>query len=161
MRKKRLILTEILLWLVIITGICFLFINPYFILKGWFKNVLYINNKNSATVEDLIQKSEYYRSTKSFDEVRKIQFFLAFNDLEFTLYYKDGTEETIIDDNLSELEKYIEKNGYSKAGVYFMFGIGDIILCLILNEIRKNVFKKIELIEGQEYYKNYGVFERR
>ena len=160
MRKNRLILTEILLWLSIIVGICFLFINPYFILKNWFKEVLYINNQNRTTVENLIQKSEYYQPEKSFNDVKKIQFFLVFNDSEFTLYYNDGTEYTVMDDDLSDLRKYIHKNGYSKAGAFFKLGVVDIVLCLILNEIRKNISKKIELIDNSTNYDSRNVFER-
>lgn len=150
MNRKKWIATEILICILIAIGICFIFINPYFILKNWFKENLIINNKNRVIVENLIQKSEYYRTEKSFDEVKKIQFFLVFNDSEFTLYYRDGTEYTVIDDSLSDLRKYIHRNGYSKAGVFFKVGIGDIILCLILNEVRKNISNKIDLIDKHE-----------
>ena len=81
----------------------------YFILKGFGKDVLYVNDKNRQSIKNIIEKSEYYDSSEDFYNVRKIQFFLDFNDLEFTLYYKDGTVKKIYDDSLTDLEKYIEE----------------------------------------------------
>ena len=82
--------------------------------------------------------------------VRKIQFFLAFNDLEFTLYYKDGTVKKIYDDSLTDLEEYIEEKGYNEGEFFVMLGTGMIIICIGLNEIRKRVSNQIDLIDKQE-----------
>ena len=98
----------------------------------------------------IIEKSEYYDSSEDFYNVRKIQFFLDFNDLEFTLYYKDGTVKKIYDDSLTDLEKYIEENGYNKGEFFVMLGIGMIIICIWLNEIRKRLSNQIDLIDKQE-----------
>ena len=70
--------------------------------------------------------------------------------MEFTLYYKDGTTEKIVDDDLTDLKKYIEKNGYDKAQAYIMLGIGVIIICIAMNGARKSVSNKIELIDKLE-----------
>lgn len=150
MKRKRLVRIEMFLSILIVIGVFFLIFNVYFILKGLGKDVLYVNDKNRQSVKNMIEKSEYYDSSEDFYNVKKIQFFLAFNDLEFTLYYKDGTVKKIYDDSLTDLKKYIEKNGYNKGEFFVMLGIGMIIICIGLNEIRKRVSNQIDLIDKQE-----------
>ena len=150
MERKRLVRIEMLLSILIVIGIFFLIFNVYFILKGFGKEVLYVNDKNRQSIKNIIEKSEHYDSSEDFYNVRKIQFFLAFNDLEFTLYYKDGTVKKIYDDSLTDLEKYIEENGYNKGKFLVMLGIGMLIICIGLNEIRKRVSNQIDLIDKQE-----------
>ena len=150
MKRKRLVSIEMFLSILIVIGIFFLIFNVYFILKGFGKDFLYVNDKNRQSIKNIIEKSEYYDSSEDFYNVRKIQFFLDFNDLEFTLYYKDGTVKKIYDDSLTDLEKYIEENGYNKGEFFVMLGIGMIIICIGLNGIRKRVSNQIDLIDKQE-----------
>ena len=150
MKRKRLVSIEMFLSILIVIGIFFLIFNVYFILKGFGKDVLYVNDKNRQSIKNIIEKSEHYDSSEDFYNIRKIQFFLAFNDLEFTLYYKDGTVKKIYDDSLTDLEKYIEENGYNKDKFLVMLGIGMLIICIGLNEIRKRVSNQIDLIDKQE-----------
>ena len=150
MKRKRLVRIEMFLSILIVIGIFFLIFNVYFILKGFGKDFLYVNDKNRQSIKNIIEKSEYYDSSEDFYNVRKIQFFLDFNDLEFTLYYKDGTVKKIYDDSLTDLEKYIEENGYNKGEFFVMLGIGMIIICIGLNGIRKRVSNQIDLIDKQE-----------
>lgn len=150
MKRKRLVRIEMFLSILIVIGIFFLIFNVYFILKGFGKDVLYVNDKNRQSIKNIIEKSEHYDSSEDFYNVRKIQFFLSFNDLEFTLYYKDGTVKKIYDDSLTDLEKYIEENGYNKGKFLVMLGIGMLIICIGLNEIRKRVSNQIDLIDKQE-----------
>ncbi len=150
MKRKRLVRIEMFLSILIVIGIFFLIFNVYFILKGFGKDVLYVNDKNRQSIKNIIEKSDYYDSLEDFYNVRKIQFFLAFNDLEFTLYYKDGTVQKINDDSLIDLKKYIEEKGYNKGEFFVMLGTGMIIICIGLNEKRKKVSKQIDLIDKQE-----------
>ena len=155
MNIKKLVIIEILLSIIIVLGIMFLIVNPYFILKGWLKNTLYVNDTNRPVIENLLKEGKYYgnehyKSLEDISEVKKIQFFLAFNDFEFTLYYKDGTIQEIIDDDLINLKNYIEKNGYCNAEVYMILGVCIIILCIAVNGVRKNISNKIDLIDKQE-----------
>ena len=150
MKRKRLVRIEMFLSILIVIGIFFLIFNVYFILKGFGKDFLYVNDKNRQSIKNIIEKSEYYDSSEDFYNVRKIQFFLAFNDLEFTLYYKDGTVKKIYEDSLTDLEKYIEENGYNKGKFLVILGIGMLIICIGLNEIRKRVSNQIDLIDKQE-----------
>ena len=150
MERKRLVRIEMLLSILIVIGIFFLIFNVYFILKGFGKDFLYVNDKNRQSIKNIIEKSEYYDSSEDFYKVRRIQFFLAFNNLEFTLYYKDGTVKKIYDDSLTDLKKYIEEKGYNKGEFFVMLGTGMIIICIGLNEIRKKVSNQIDLIDKQE-----------
>ena len=150
MKRKRLVRIEMFLSILIVIGIFFLIFNVYFILKGFGKDVLYVNDKNRQSIKNIIEKSEHYDSSEDFYNVRKIQFFLAFNYLEFNLYYKDGTVKKIYDDSLTDLEKYIEENGYNKGKFLVILGIGMLIICIGLNEIRKRVSNQIDLIDKQE-----------
>ena len=150
MKRKRLVRIEMLLSILIVIGIFFLIFNVYFILKGFGKDFLYVNDKNRQSIKNIIEKSEYYDSSEDFYNVRKIQFFLAFNDLEFTLYYKDGTVKKIYEDSLTDLEEYIEEKGYNEGEFFVMLGTGMIIICIGLNEIRKRVSNQIDLIDKKE-----------
>ena len=150
MKRKRLVRIEILLSILIVIGIFFLIFNVYFILKGFGKDVLYVNNKNRQSIKNIVEKSEYYDSLGDFYNVRKIQFFLDFNDLEFTFYYNDGTIKEICDESLINLKIYIEEKGYNKGVLFAILEIGMIIICMGLNEKRKKVSMQIDLIDKQE-----------
>ena len=69
MNRNKLVIIEIFLSVLIVIGIFFLIINPYFILKGWLKNVLYINDNNRPIVEELIKKSKYY-SDENYEDLK-------------------------------------------------------------------------------------------
>lgn len=150
MKRKKLVMLEMLFYILIVIGIIFLVFNIYFIFKGFGIDVLHVNDKNRQSIKNIIEKSKYYDSSKSFDDVKKIQFFLAFDDFEFTIYYNDGTTKTIYDDDLTDLEKYIEKNGYNKGKVYLLIGIGVIISCVMIKEAQKKISDQIDLIDKIE-----------
>ena len=155
MNKNKLDSIELFLSILILIGIVFLIVNPYFIFKGWLKSVLYINDNNRTVVESLIKESKYYGSEiynglVNINDLKKIQFYQAFNNFEFTLYYKDGSTEKLGDDDLINLQQYIEKNGYSKAELYIMLGVGVLVICIILNEKRKEISNQIEWIYKQQ-----------
>lgn len=158
MNRDRLVKIEMLLSILIVIGIIYVIVNPYFILKGWYKSVLYVNDTNRPIIENLIKKGEHYgkenyKYLEDISEVKKIQFFLDFNDFQFTLYYKDGTTQVMYDDGLTDLKLYIEKNGYSKSKAYLILGIGVIIMCIVGNGVRKNISNKIDLIDKQQEQK--------
>lgn len=62
----------------------------------------------------------------------------------------ENLNEEIYDDSLTDLEEYIEENGYNKGNFFVILGIGIIIICIELNEIRKKVSNQIDLIDKQE-----------
>ena len=55
MKRKRLVRIEMLLSILIVIGIFFLIFNVYFILKGFGKDVLYVNDKNRQSIKNIIE----------------------------------------------------------------------------------------------------------
>lgn len=130
MERKKLVRIESISMIVITLGIFFLIFNLYFIIKGMSRDILYVNNKNRESVKKLFEKSEQYKEVKDFDQIKKIQYFLAFNNMEFTIYYKDGSTDKIYDGGLIDLKEYIEKKGYNKGKVHIILGMVVICACL-------------------------------
>lgn len=52
MKRKSLVIIEMLLSIIISVGIFFLIFNVYFIFKGFGKDILYINDKNREYIEN-------------------------------------------------------------------------------------------------------------
>ena len=66
------------------------------------------------------------------NDSKKIQYSLPFNDMEFTVYYKEGTAKAIYDDSWDNLKDYsIENNGYN--GGKFIYFIGIIVILFVLD----------------------------
>ena len=118
MKKAILIICETLIIILIILGIFAIIYSSYFIFKDSGKIVLNIN------------------------KLEKIQFFLVFNDYEFTLYYKNKEEIKLYDD-LYDLREYIEEKGTSRE-INYIVGDGLILLIIFfLNFERKKLADKI------------------
>lgn len=150
MKRNGLVIIETLLSIIIVVVIFFLIFNVYFIFKGLGKDILYINDKNRDRVKEIIEKSQYYDNNINFNNVKKIQYFLAFNNMEFTVYDKDGTTKVIYDDGLDDLREYIEENGYNEGEMFVLLGIIEIFICIGINKIRKETSNKIDLIDKEE-----------
>lgn len=150
MSRNRLILFEIISVTLICVFIAFLIFNIIFIIKESGKSELNINESNRKIIEDLLKESKYYSEIKNYNEVSKIQYWLDFNDYQFTLYYKNGAKKQIYDDSLDNLKEYIEKNGIDKGSLQILYGVGTLFLTLLLNNIRKNISNKIEYMDKQE-----------
>lgn len=150
MKRNGLVIIETLLSIIIVVVIFFLIFNVYFIFKGFGKDILYINDKNRDHVKEIIEKSQYYDNNINFNNVKKIQYFLAFNNMEFTVYNKDGTTKVIYDDGLDGLREYIEENGYNEWKMFVLLGIIGIFICIGINKIRKETSNKIDLIDKEE-----------
>jgi len=124
--------------------------NVYFIIKNSGKSVLKINETNRKIVEDMLKESKYYSEINNYSEVNKIQYWLDFNDYQFTLYYNNGTEKQIYDDGLDNLREYIQKKGIDKGILQIIYGLGAVFLTLFLNSIRKNISNKKDYMDKQE-----------
>ena len=123
MNRSKLVLFEIITTILICLGILFIIFNVYFIIKNSGKSVLDVNDTNRDVIENMIKESKYYKEIKNFKEVNKIQYWLAFNDYQFTLYYNNGTEKQIYDDNLDNLKEYIQKKGIDKGVLQIIYGL--------------------------------------
>lgn len=150
MNRSKLVLFEIITTILICLGILFIIFNVYFIIKNSGKSVLDVNDTNRDVIENMIKESKYYKEIKNFKEVNKIQYWLDFNDYQFTFYYNNGTKKQIYDDGLDNLREYIQKKGIDKGSLQIIYGLGAIFLTFILNSIRKNISKKIDYMDQQE-----------
>ena len=123
--------------------------NGYHIFSGLGKSIVNVRDNNKELIENMLKTSEYYDETNDINELKKIQFFMDFNDYEFTLYYQNGEEIELYDDELYNLKSYIEEKGYSKAGYYIAIDTIIIILCICINGIRKKIANDIDLFDKQ------------
>ena len=150
MNRERLVLFEITTIILICLGVTFMFFNVHWIIKNSGKSVLDINETNRKIIEDMLKESKYYNEINNYSEVNKIQYWLDFNDYQFTFYYNNGTKKQIYDDGLDNLREYIQKKGIDKGSLQIIYGLGAIFLTFILNSIRKNISKKIDYMDQKE-----------
>ena len=152
MRRNRLVILELLLMIIISMGIVCVVFSVYFIFRGIGKIIVNVNvnDNNRLAIEQMLKESSDYDDTYDIKELKKIQFFMNFNDLEFTLYYKKGEEKELYDDNLDTLRDYIKRNGYSKAMYYVVIDVVIIFIVLGVNAGRKNLSNRIDLIDKQD-----------
>ena len=149
MKRNLLVIFELLLMIIIAIGIIMIIYNGYHIFSGLGKSIVNVNDNNKEFIENMLKTSEYYDETNDINQLKKIQFFMDFNDYEFTLYYQNGEEIELYDDELYNLKSYIEEKGYSKAGYYIAIDVITIILCICINGIRKKIANDIDLFDKQ------------
>ena len=150
MKRNRLVVLELLLMIIISIGIICVVFSVYFIFRGIGKTIVNVNDNNRLEIEQMLKESSDYDDTYDIKELKKIQFFMNFNDLEFTLYYKKGEEKELYDDNLDTLRDYIKQNGYSKAMYYVVIDVVIIFIVLGVNAGRKNLSNRIDLIDRRD-----------
>ena len=150
MKRQTLVTLELFVIIIITLLIFYAFFNIYFIFKGIGKSIVNINEKNKKVVENILKESKYYNQTNDINELKKIKFFMNFNDFEFTLYYKDGKEIELYDDSLYNLKDYIENNGYSETGFYTFIDVILLFICIVLNAIRNKISREIYIIDNQD-----------
>lgn len=151
-KRKKFIVLELLFTILLVVFIfaTIAMMYPTFIelLRG--KKVLNLNDKNREIVQKYIEESEYHGQNLISENAIKIQYFLAFNDDEYTIYYKDGTKKQIYDDHLYDLRTYIKKEGHSLANKYILLIVLLIFSCILINKFRKNIGQKIDFIDKNE-----------
>lgn len=150
MKRQTLVTLELFVIIIITLLIFYAFFNIYFIFKGIGKSIVNINEKNKKVVENILKESKYYNQTNDINELKKIKFFMDFNDFQFTLYYKDGKEIELYDDSLYNLKDYIENNGYSETGFYTFIDVILLFICIVLNAIRNKISREIYIIDNKE-----------
>ena len=150
MKRNRLVVLELLLMIIISIGIICVVFSVYFIFRGIGKTIVNVNDNNRLEIEQMLKESSDYDDTYDIKELKKIQFFMNFNDLEFTLYYKKGEEKELYDDNLDTLRDYIKQNGYSKTMYYVVIDVVIIFIVLGVNAGRKNLSNRVDLIDKQD-----------
>ena len=147
MKRNVFVIFELLLMVGIVIGMIMIIYNGYHIFSGLGKSIVNVNDNNKELLENMLKTSEYYDETYDINQLKKIQFFMDFNNYEFTLYYQNGEEIELSDDELYNLKSYIEEKGYSKAGYYIAIDAIIIILCICINGIRKKIANNMDLFD--------------
>ena len=150
MQRDKLVNIESWLNFFLIIGIVYIIFSFYLMFIGKRKTIVVINNKNREEIENMLKTSKAYDESVNIEKLDRIEFFLALNDYRFTLFYKNGEEQSLYDDNLENLKEYIEKNGYNKSWKYVIIDILVIFLLVQLNIKRKDIGDKIDYIDEKE-----------
>ena len=134
MQRDKLVNIESWLNFFLFIGIVYIIFSFYLMFIGLGKTIVVINNKNREEIENMLKTSKAYDESVNIEKLDRIEFFLALNDYRFTLFYKNGEEQSLYDDNLENLKEYIEKNGYNKSWKYVIIDI------LVMMKKLKKVF---------------------
>ena len=143
MKKNKLVVIETILIIIIFIEIILLVFSLYSIFNNMGRYVLKINDNNRLEIENMLNTSKYYDNTKNIEDLEKIEFFLDFNDYQFTLYYSNEEKE-LYDDNLFNLMEYIKTRGNSKVIGYIVIDILIVFSIIIINLKRKEISEKID-----------------
>lgn len=143
MKKNKLVVIETILIIIIFIEIILLVFSLYSIFNNMGRYVLKINDNNRLEIENMLNTSKYYDNTKNIEDLEKIEFFLDFNDYQFTLYYSNEEKE-LYDDNLFNLMEYIKTRGDSKVTNYIVIDILIVFSIIIINLKRKEILEKID-----------------
>ena len=147
MQRDKLVNIESWLNFFLFIGIVYIIFSFYLMFIGFGKTIVVINNKNREEIENMLKTSKAYDESVNIEKLDRIEFFLALNDYRFTLFYKNGEEQSSYDDNLENLKEYIEKNGYNKSWKYVIIDILVRLLLVQLNINRKDIGEKIAYID--------------
>lgn len=143
MKRNKLVVIETILIVIIAIEMILLVFSLYHIFNNMGRYVLKINDNNRLEIENMLNTSKYYDNTKNIEDLEKIEFFLDFNDYQFTLYYSNEEKE-LYDDNLFNLMEYIKTRGDSKVTNYIVIDILIVFSIIIINLKRKEILEKID-----------------
>lgn len=147
MKRNLFVMFELLLMIITILGIAAIIFSAYYIFKGIGRSVINVNNDNREIIEYMLKKSEYYNQNYDIKSLKKIQFFMDFNDYQFTLYYENNEDIELYDDDLYDLKEYIKRKGYSKSEFYIFIDAIIAISCVCINVMRKKISRKIDYLD--------------
>ena len=143
MKRNKLVVIEIIIIITIVVEMILLVFSLYPIFNNMGRYVLKINNNNRLEVENMLKTSKYYDNTKNIEDLENIEFFLDFDDYQFTLHYSNEEKE-LYDDNLFNLMEYIKTRGNSKVIGYIVIDILIVFSIIIINLKRKEISEKID-----------------
>lgn len=141
MKRNKLVVIETIIIITIAVEMILIVFSLYPIFNNMGRYVLKINDNNRLEIENMLNTSKYYDNTKNIEDLEKIEFFLDFNDYQFTLYYSNEEKE-LYDDNLFNLMEYIKTRGNSKVTIYIVIDILIVFSIIIINLKRKEISKK-------------------
>lgn len=147
MKRNKLVVIEAIITITIVVEMILLVFSLYPIFNNMGRYVLKINNNNRLEVENMLKTSKYYDNTKNIEDLENIEFFLDFDDYQFTLHYSN-VEKELYDDNLFNLMEYIKTRGNSKVIGYIVIDILIVFSIIIINLKRKEILEKIDKENG-------------
>lgn len=151
-RRNKLVIIEIISTILFMISIVLIVVNGFKIfgeMLGPGKYILKINNFNRESIEEYLKKSNSYNPKQSIQNANKIQYFLNFNDAEYTIFYNDNSTYKINDDGLLELMEIIKEKGYSLMQKYIVLEFLSIIICVVIFEKKKEIGSKIDEIDNK------------
>ena len=151
-RRNKLVIIEIISTILFIISIILIIVNGFKIfgeMLGEGKYILKINNFNRESIEEYLKKSESYSPKQSIQNANKIQYYLNFNDAEYTIFYNDNSTYKINDDGLLDLMEFIKEKGYSLMKKYIILEFFLIIICVVIFEKKKEIGYKIDEIDNK------------
>ena len=151
-RRKKLVIIEIISTILFMISIILIIVNGFKSfgeMLGPGKYILKINNFNRESIEEYLKKTERYSPKQSIQNAKKIQYFLDFNDAEYTIFYNDNSAYKISDDGLLDLMEFIKENGYSLMQKYIILEFFSIIICVVIFEKKKEIGSKIDEIDNK------------
>lgn len=147
MKRNLLVVIETILIMIIAIGTIIIIFSGYYIFNGFGKSIVTVRNNNKEKIEYMLKESEYYDKTHNINDLKRIEFFMNFNDYQFSLYYKNNEKIELYDDNLTDLKDYIEEKGYRKSTLYLFIDAIIIILCICINRMRKKISNEIDCLD--------------
>lgn len=113
------------------------------------KYILNLNASNRESIEEYLKKSNSYNPKQSIQNANKIQYYLDFNDAEYTIFYNDNSTYKISDNGLLDLMEFIKEKGYSLMQKYIILELLSIIICVVIFEKKKEIGSKIDEIDNK------------
>lgn len=151
-RRNKLVIIEIISTILFMISIILIIVNglkSFGEMLGPGKYILKINNFNRESIEEYLKKTERYSPKQSIQNAKKIQYYLNFNDAEYTIFYNDNSAYKISDDGLLDLMEFIKENGYSLMQKYIFLEFFSIIICVVIFEKKKEIGSKIDEMDNE------------
>lgn len=151
-KRDKLVIIEIsstILFMICIVAIIVNGLKIFGEMLGNGKYILNINASNMENIEEYLKISNSYNPKQSIQNANKIQYYLDFNDAEYTIFYNDNSTYKISDDGLLDLMEFIKEKGYSLMQKYIILELLSIIICVAIFEKRKEIGSKIDEIDSK------------
>lgn len=151
-RRNKLVILEIICTILFIISIVLIIVNGFKLFGEMLCNdkyILNINDSNRQSIEEYLKKSNSYNPKQSIQNANKIQYYMDFNDAEYTIFYNDRSTYKISDDGLFDLMEFIKENGYSLMQKYIILELLSIIICVAIFEKKKEIGSKIDVMDNK------------
>ena len=155
-RRNKLVIIEIISTILFMISIVLIIINGFKVfgeMLGTGKYILKINDSNKEIIEEYLKKADSYNPKQSIQNANKIQYYLNFNDAEYTIFYNDNSTYKVSDEGIFDLMEFIKEKGYSLMQKYIILEFLSIIISVAIYEKKKEIGSKIDEMDN----KNKGI----